>query len=351
MNAPRLSICIATLNRAAFIGATLDSLIAQAGNDVEIIVVDGASTDNTEQVVRERGGRFPHLRYERLPQKGGVDQDYCKAVALAGGEYCWLMSDDDLLRPGAIPAILDATRASYSLILVNAEVRADHLTTLVVPRLLPFTANRVYGPQDRNQFLAETATYMSFIGGIVVRRSLWEEREKEKFFGTEFIHIGVIFQKPLPDDTLVMAEPWITIRHGQASWSRRYFEIWMLKWPNLIWSLPDFTDEVKSRVCVKEPWRRPKILLVLRAKSAYALPHYTQFVEPRLTRRSEKWLAWLIAALPGALVNLAVYAYFAAFRRHELYGLREYRDSPFFYTNVLRALWQKLTLRFRRASP
>ena len=39
---PRLSICIATLNRAAFIGETLDTIVAQLREDTEVLVVDGA---------------------------------------------------------------------------------------------------------------------------------------------------------------------------------------------------------------------------------------------------------------------------------------------------------------------
>ena len=72
MSAPRLSICIATLNRGAFIGETLESIVSQAANEVEIVVVDGASTDNTEDIVRSYAARFPRLRYLRLENKGGV---------------------------------------------------------------------------------------------------------------------------------------------------------------------------------------------------------------------------------------------------------------------------------------
>ena len=48
----RLSICIPTYNFGEFIGATLQSIIKQATDEVEIVVVDGASTDNTAEVVR-----------------------------------------------------------------------------------------------------------------------------------------------------------------------------------------------------------------------------------------------------------------------------------------------------------
>ena len=51
MKKPLLSICIATYNRANFIGETLDSIILQLTEDVEVVIVDGASTDNTREVV------------------------------------------------------------------------------------------------------------------------------------------------------------------------------------------------------------------------------------------------------------------------------------------------------------
>ncbi len=47
-----LSICIATYNRAEYIGETLESIIPQVTDEVEIVIVDGASTDNTSSVVK-----------------------------------------------------------------------------------------------------------------------------------------------------------------------------------------------------------------------------------------------------------------------------------------------------------
>src|ERR1700674_2032053 len=61
----KLSVCIATLNRGAFLGATLESIICQATDEVEIVVLDGASTDNTGDVIRQYQECFPRLRYFR----------------------------------------------------------------------------------------------------------------------------------------------------------------------------------------------------------------------------------------------------------------------------------------------
>jgi abequosyltransferase len=76
-------------------------------DDIELLVVDGASTDNTEDVVRIFAQKESRLRYVRLSAKGGVDQDFDRSVELACGEYCWLY-DDDLLKPGAVDAVKEA---------------------------------------------------------------------------------------------------------------------------------------------------------------------------------------------------------------------------------------------------
>jgi abequosyltransferase len=324
-----LSICIATLNRAAFIGATLESIVSQATDEVEIVIVDGASTDNTGEVVRQYQQRFPRLRYLRLPVKGGVDQDYCKAVDLAQGQYCWLLTDDDLLKPGAIQTVLEATRHDYGLIIVNAEVRTADLSKIVETRRLPFNTDRVYKPPDSQRLFVETAPYLSFIGGVVIKRQLWEQREKEKYFGTVFVHVGVIFQSPLPADTLAIAEPWTVIRYGNAQWTARWFEIWMFKWPNLIWSFSDYPDSAKSQVESREPWRRLRVLLLLRAKGVYSMKEYHAWIEPRLNPGWRKFAARLVVETPGCVVNSLAILYYSILKSP--LNLFDLRNSRFYY--------------------
>jgi abequosyltransferase len=333
MNRIKLSICIATLNRGAFIGATLESIICQATEEVEIVIVDGASADNTEEVVRRYQERFPRLRYDRQNANRGVDHDFAKAVAMAHGEYCWLFSDDDLLKSGAIQAVLNAMKDQYGLIIVNAEVRNADLSKLLEPKRLKLSADRIYKPTENEVLLTEVGSYLSFIGGVVIKRKLWNTREKEKYFGSYFVHVGVIFQSPLPEDALVIAKPLITIRYGNAMWLAKYFEIWMFKWPGLIWSFPDYSDSAKLHACPKEPWRRMKLLMLHRAKGTFTIKEYLKWLEPRLDSSWTRVVTKAIAQFPGWVANFLGIIYYHAFCRQPDRKLvvLDLENSPFYF--------------------
>jgi len=328
MNRLRISVCIATMNRGSFIGATLESIICQATDDVVIVVLDGASTDDTGEVVRRCQERFPRLRYFRQAANMGVDHDYAEAVRLAEGEYCWLFSDDDLMKPGAIQAVLDAISGQYALIIANAEVRNADLSTVLQPQRLPFSADRIYESSETPRFLADTGNYLTFIGCLIIKREFWDAREKEKYFGSFFIHVGVIFQSPLPERALAIAKPLITLRYGNASWLEKYFEIWMFKWPDLIWSFEQYPDAVKLQVCRKEPWRRIKTLLLLRAKGSYTIKAYLNLLKPRLESTWARAASKAIAYFPGRIANLIAVIYLSFFCPGSL-ELVDLTNSPF----------------------
>jgi hypothetical protein len=338
---PLLSVCIATLNRGSFIGETLESIVGQATDAVEIVVLDGGSTDDTAEVV----GRFASraaLRYERLDAPGGVDRDYDRTVERARGDYCWLMSDDDVLKPGAIAAVLKALAHGYALVVVNAEIRDLTLRRLLAPRRVPLVEDRVFEGGEAGELFALTGRYLSFIGAVVIRREVWLARDRERFIGSLFIHVGVIFQAPLPGPALVQAEPGIVIRLGNAQWTARAFEIWMFLWPGLVWSLP-YSDEQKTRVSPPDPWRRPRALFVSRARGSYSVREFRRWLAPRLGgwRRA---VAAAIAYVPPALANFVCVLYYHLLPQpgsrellNALEGRHHYRRWP----PRLRGLWRK----------
>jgi glycosyltransferase involved in cell wall biosynthesis len=299
----RLSICIATHNRANYISETLDSIIGQLTEEVEVVVVDGASTDPTPEVVKRYCEACEQIRYFRLDAKGGVDRDFCKAVELAQGAYCWLFSDDDLLKPGAVEAVLGSLAEGYGLVIVNAEVKNHDLTKVLVRKRLRIEADETYDKDSQTQLFQRIIQYISFIGCVVIDRGLWARRDKTRYFGTEFVHVGVIFQSPLPVSTRVLATPYITIRLGNAQWTKRSFEIWMFKWPELIRSFTHISSRARKKFEPGHSWRRFGQVVVMRATGEYTMPDFDTWFPPQYPSRWWRVLVYLIALVPASFVN------------------------------------------------
>jgi abequosyltransferase len=180
MNAIRLSVCIPTYNFGAFIGATLDSIVGQATDEVEIVVVDGASKDNTAQVVQQVEQSFARLRYCRRDVKGGVDADLALALELARGDYCWLMSGDDVLASGAMAKILHELKEEHDVYLCNrTDCDRDLAPIAERPWLTGSRHDEVFRFARNTDFVRyfrrarSLGALFSYISSIITRRDKW----------------------------------------------------------------------------------------------------------------------------------------------------------------------------------
>lgn len=303
---PRLSICIATRNRGDLLALTLDALLVQVGPDVEVVVVDGASTDNTREIVQARAERYTSLKYFPQASNAGIDGDFDKAVVLAQGMYCWLMADDDLPLDGAVQRVLEVCQQDLAAVIVDAEVYSADYSTKLLNQRLRFTGERRYAANEMDQLLADCGDCLSFIGALVIRREIWLVRERQAYFGTEFIHVGVLFQAPLPGEVLALGEPMLRIRYGVGNWARRAFEVWMFKWPNLIWSFTQLSERARSAVTARYPWHNLVKLLLYRAKGLYSWDSFRCLVMSVKRPFPEKIPALLVAVFPGLGAYLLV---------------------------------------------
>lgn len=327
---PVLSICITTYKRAHFIGETLESLLRDASDAMEVVVVDGASPDNTAEVVEPIARRNPCVRYFRETENLGIDGDFDKAIRYARGEYCWLFSDDDLLKPGAIPAILRRLDRPYSALVVNAEVRSVDLQRLLQASRLSITADRVYGPEEIGALFEDNVRHLSFIGALIVRRSVWLGRNSRQYYGSYFVHIGVLFQEPLPGPVLAVAQPLIEIRYGNASWTARYFEIVMFKWPDLLWGFSAIGDAARLRVVQRAPWKSWKKLMLLRAMGAFTREIYQTVSQRNRFDAGDRRRLRALLLIPGWLANLAACAYMFFFVKDRDLGFVDLVNSPYY---------------------
>jgi glycosyltransferase involved in cell wall biosynthesis len=93
MNLPLVSIITPSFNRVAFIKDTIKSVSSQTYKNIEYIVIDGASTDGTLDILRKHA-KARSLRFLSEPDKGMYDA-INKGLYMAKGEIlCYLNSDD-----------------------------------------------------------------------------------------------------------------------------------------------------------------------------------------------------------------------------------------------------------------
>jgi abequosyltransferase len=327
---PTLSICIATRNRSGYIGQTLGNILEQCGSDIEVVVVDGASTDDTSAVVTELTTTWSNLKYHPQVTNSGIDGDFDKAVELARGRYCWLMSDDDFLAPNAVDRVLSACCKAPDAVIVDAEVRTADFTEILVPRRLAFSGERHYDEVESEQLFIDVGQHLNYIGALVIRRVLWLKRKRNLYYGSEFIHVGVLFQSPLPGGAIVIGEPLVHIRYGVGNWTSRSFHVWMFKWPSLIWSFDWLAESSRAVVSQRYPWQSPVVLMLYRAKGWYTWQEFRQLILPRARLNWRTCLAGLIALLPGRFVNLTVLAYARRHRGNQRGGIYDLERSRYF---------------------
>jgi glycosyltransferase involved in cell wall biosynthesis len=208
--------------------------VPQLNSNVELLIYDGNSTDNTSEVISNYLKKSENIKYIKGDLKGGVDQDYSKCVDFAKGEMIFLFTDDDLLLPNTINYILSICKKNVSLIILNSEVKNKYLTKILKKSLLSITNDTILNNNDLNSLYKLTIPYISFIGCVIIKKSEWQSRNPHKYFGSEFVHVGVIFEKFFELKIYVSSRISITIRLGNEQWSARAFEIWIFKWQSLI---------------------------------------------------------------------------------------------------------------------
>ena len=94
-NAQKVSIIVTTYNSAAFIKNCIDSLLNQSINNIEIIIVDDASTDNTVEILK----KYSTIKVIKLKENGGTYNARNIGIKQSTGEFITFQDSDDWSHP------------------------------------------------------------------------------------------------------------------------------------------------------------------------------------------------------------------------------------------------------------
>ncbi|MEM6265275.1 MAG: glycosyltransferase family 2 protein [Bacteroidota bacterium] len=104
---PTISIGIPTYNGANRIEQAIKSVQAQSYDQLEIVISDNASTDDTEAVCRKMAAEDPRIKYYRQQENIGQNPNFAYVLQVATGDYFMWIADDDELVPGILENYLN----------------------------------------------------------------------------------------------------------------------------------------------------------------------------------------------------------------------------------------------------
>lgn len=106
---PLVSVLMANYNYGRYVGQAVESVLGQSYDNVEIIVCDDGSTDDSCEVIERCVRRDSRVRLIRK-SNGGMASAWNRALPLASGQIISLLDADDVFRPGKLDAVVRAFR-------------------------------------------------------------------------------------------------------------------------------------------------------------------------------------------------------------------------------------------------
>lgn len=171
---PLVSIIVPVYNAQSTIGETLDSILAQTYGNLEIIVVDDGSTDETAQIVR---CYEPRVLYSYQKNSGGASVPRNTGIERSSGEFLCFIDADDLMLPDRIARQIDFMERYPSVGTVFCDYRnyyADGCDDLSHFQTCPLLWDQL---KDKNELVIENAFVLlaqenfGISGSFLIRKS------------------------------------------------------------------------------------------------------------------------------------------------------------------------------------
>jgi len=217
----KISISIPQYNRIEVLLKSLDYISRQTYPDIEVVVSDDCSTDDTESEIKKLQPVYKYpLVYFRFDTNHGYDRNLRKSIEIATGDYCFIIGNDDtIFGEESIAQLVEFLEANdrpeigycnflegeYSQTLVN---RA--LETKVQGSGINCALNHVNG--------------FSFVGGIIIRRDAFNQYNTDRYDGSIYsqMYLG-LYMVAKGCRLFTMATPMVLkdlqFKDGSVSWS------------------------------------------------------------------------------------------------------------------------------------
>lgn len=164
MKFPLVSIICLCYNHERYLREALDSVLAQTYSNLEIIVIDDASTDNSVAIIKEYCAQYTHLKFIQNEYNLGNCATFNRAFFQSGGRYIIDFATDDILLPNRVAEQVhqfEQLDASFGIVYGGAELIDEHSKT--VARFYQPLPNGKLTPEPHAGYIYEQVLKSHFI--------------------------------------------------------------------------------------------------------------------------------------------------------------------------------------------
>ena len=194
MESPLISVIIPVYNTAAYIHNTLQSICSQTLKEIEIIVINDGSTDNSLEIIAQQACQDQRIQVYNQPNQGpSISRN--KGIQKAKGEFLYFMDSDDILSPETLEVCYrKCLENQLDFVFFDAEILNKDHSLQSVPnykRAQCTDENRVYDGNEILNILLDHWGYSASVCLNVINRNYL--LSTHNFFHPHIIHEDELF--------------------------------------------------------------------------------------------------------------------------------------------------------------
>ena len=239
-----LTIAIPTYNRCAFLDRCLHSLRELKDyDDVEILVSNNASTDNTLAILEKFKDVFPALTIVSNKQNMGMDFNISQSFEKAKGEYVWVFGDDDYILPFKLKPLLNIVREKKFGVLHIIPSYAAPSTT---PEISDSISNKLTAYTDSYIFFKELHFWTTFLTSNIVNKNLVKDIDPFRFKNTYLPQLSWVIPAIFAVDYNIIIRDQIIVCESDNTGGYRLYEVFGKNYNSILSAL--IKDGIDKRI-------------------------------------------------------------------------------------------------------
>ena len=318
-----LSICILSYNQKDEVERLLNNLVPQVIDEMEIVIRDDSTNDDTEAIVRRFSATIP-IRYYR-GNKEGIDRTIIFLTEMARAKFVWWMGDDEVV-PGGVARIIEVIKREPEVTFIWANYQLVNGSKLAID--LP--EDRFF--ESRDQLLELGGAALGFISSTIINRDLALPgiESSKKYIGSAFVNLYLvlyIISQPgrhyYIREVVVICHPTtseeskVSVVNEAGEINNWAFEVFGVNFSKIVREFSECFSPIAIRRTIKksfgQTWRGIIVAYVggwdtPKGKRMRMIKYFWMF--------PEAWLAFVLFMMPLPLHKILYKLYKFIFRKH-----------------------------------